>query len=440
LLTTIILLSRDNTLQADLDTTLSHAQVYYALRKLLRSASPVFHITCDGQVLTDANACWLVKTGSVVKIQPGEAPAHLKAQRGVTVIDKNAPPPGVTSAGAAPPVTITSSTPRRVTPDTGARRLEGGWKPKAKEGADFGATRKSGNGRRNLDRRDAPATTVRVPVAGVHSSLRQELASEDLSAWMRSYKSEEDAFSSSALLAETRYNEVVKSTESLGTPNLVRTREVCRLLEAIVMRFGRFRGITRKLLDDVFHSVFEDPNAPNAEPYFLKHSRVQNQLREQRGKNALLDKEVAGVQANSAKRFAFIQRTLANVFNQSMVSAFRKWRTEVQQISAKKEVLRNMTAKARRTISRKALGHWRVCAVLCRLEKAYVVVKEKTDASEQLREKASERERERDAASHEVDVMKNQMQLLQKKLAETEARAVAAETELAKHKAVDDES
>ena len=36
--------------------------------------------------------------------------------------------------------------------------------------------------------------------------------------------------------------------------------------------------------------------------------------------------------------------------------------------------------------------------------------------------------------------MKNQMQLLQKKLAETEARAVAAETELAKHKAVDDES
>ena len=73
LLTTIILLSRDNTLQADLDTTLSHAQVYYALRKLLRSASPVFHITCDGQVLTDANACWLVKTGSVVKIQPGEA-------------------------------------------------------------------------------------------------------------------------------------------------------------------------------------------------------------------------------------------------------------------------------------------------------------------------------------------------------------------------------
>jgi chromosome segregation ATPase len=78
--------------------------------------------------------------------------------------------------------------------------------------------------------------------------------------------------------------------------------------------------------------------------------------------------------------------------------------------------------------------------VLCRLEKAYVVVKEKTDASEQLREKASERERERDAASHEVDVMKNQMQLLQKKLAETEARAVAAETELAKHKAVDDES
>ena len=105
-----------------------------------------------------------------------------------------------------------------------------------------------------------------------------------------------------------------------------------------------------------FTPCFEDPNAPNAEPYFLKHSRVQNQLREQRGKNALLDKEVAGVQANSAKRFAFIQRTLANVFNQSMVSAFRKWRTEVQQISAKKEVLRNMTAKARRTISRKALG------------------------------------------------------------------------------------
>jgi len=131
---------------------------------------------------------------------------------------------------------------------------------------------------------------------------------DDLSTWMDSYQSEVLSFSSSALNAELRYEEVLRSTAALGSPNAVRTRVVCQLLDAVVMRFGRFQRITQRLLHDVFASVFVDPEAPDAVPYFLRYARVQNQLTELRGKHDLLLKDMEGEEGRSSKRWAYINR------------------------------------------------------------------------------------------------------------------------------------
>ena len=50
-------------------------------------------------------------------------------------------------------------------------------------------------------------------------------------------------------------------------PNAART-VACQLLGGVVGKFGRYEPIARQLLDEVFVSVFVDPEVPEAEPYF----------------------------------------------------------------------------------------------------------------------------------------------------------------------------
>jgi len=318
-------------MQVDVDTHSESPEVYNALKKLLKSSSKQSHIVCDGATLSEANACALIRAGSVVQVRPGHAPPA-----------GSAPAPGL-----PPLVTVASTgvnkyggggarmTARKTQPGApgamksegsgfwlpsqhlgpaaaglhGAKASHGSRGPKAMPGvagADFGTTRRSsaGGGEYNSDPAAVTSASMGITVPGMDSVTQEDLALEDLSTWMDSYQSEMVSFSSSALNAELRYEEVLRSTAALGSPNAVRTRVVCQLLDAVVMRFGRFQRITQRLLHDVFSSVFVDPDAPNAVPYFLKFGRVQNQLVELRSKHELLLKDMNGEEGRSNARWA----------------------------------------------------------------------------------------------------------------------------------------
>eukprot|EP00854_Cymbomonas_tetramitiformis_P023081 gene23081-27930_t len=88
------------------------------------------------------------------------------------------------------------------------------------------------------------ATDVSLAEFGMENYEHEALAKEDLTEWLSSYKDESAAFNSMALHAEMRLEEVINNTQSLGNPNVVRTRVVAQLLDAIVMKFGRFQRIT----------------------------------------------------------------------------------------------------------------------------------------------------------------------------------------------------
>ena len=80
--------------QVELDTHSSDAEVYYALRKLLRSNKAESHLVCDDLVLTDDNACGLLKAASVVRVVDGPPP----------MVGRATPPPRG-ARGSAPTAT-----------------------------------------------------------------------------------------------------------------------------------------------------------------------------------------------------------------------------------------------------------------------------------------------------------------------------------------------
>ena len=230
--------------QVELDTHSSDAEVYYALRKLLRSNKAESHLVCDDLVLTDDNACGLLKAASVVRVVDGPPP----------LVGRATPPPRG-ARGSAP----TATKPR--------------WLP---------SQHKAARVRPTAARHSAPAVTAAstgIVVRGMGSADVDSLAASNLSDWIKSYKSEVEGFASTSVNAALRYEEVLAATAGLGAPNAARTRVACQLLDGVVGKFGRYEPIARQLLDEVFVSVFVDPEVREAEPYFLRYAHTMQELR-----------------------------------------------------------------------------------------------------------------------------------------------------------------
>ena len=317
----------------------------------------------------------------------------------------------------------------------GAKALYGNRGPKSGArgaggvGADFGTTRGtrgSGGGAGYYpDPAAVSAASLGITVPEMDEVVKEDLALEDLSTWMDSYQSEVVSFSSSALNAELRYEEVLRSTAALGCPNAVRTRVVCQLLDAVVMRFGRFQRITQRLLHDVFTSVFVDPDAPDAVPYFLRYNRVQNQLTELRGKHDLLLKDLSGEEGRSNKRWNYINRVLKNMFNSHLVAAFRQWRIRVEEGIANRELIQRMIIKWRRQDTLRALYTWKQNAAGAKQERTDAAVEELRTVNEELRQRLEKTEAERDIANMEINRLNDMLESTNAKL--DEVRQLSAE-------------
>ena len=181
--------------QVELDTHSSDAEVYYAL-KLLRSNKAESHLVCDDLVLTDDNACGLLKAASVVRVVDGPPPLVGRAT-----------PPRAGARGSAP----TATKPR--------------WLP---------SQHKAARVRPTAARHSAPAVTAAstgIVARGMGSADVDSLAASSLSDWIKSYKSEVEGASTS-VNAALRYEEVLAATAGLGAPNAARTRVACQLLTA----------------------------------------------------------------------------------------------------------------------------------------------------------------------------------------------------------------
>jgi len=444
---------------------------------------------CDGAVLTDANACTIIRAGSVVQTRPGPAPPEGDGE------SQGPAPPGSRGGGSLPSLSPGNfvkargsshqhgATPRWHGSGTlvatdgsglwlpsqhlgdvgvhGAKALYGSRAPKAgplrsrgahgSAGADFGATRGSGAGAGDASKRGnfahrqgdrhhhysdgdtAPVTaaSLGITVREMDGVVADDLALEDLSSWMNSYQSEVVSFSSSALNAELRYEEVLRSTAALGSPNAVRTRVVCQLLDAVVMRFGRFQRITQRLLHDVFASVFVDPNAPNAVPHFLRYARVANQYAELRGKHDLLLAEIHGEQGRSSKRWAYINRTLANMFKSQLVAGFRQWRLRAEENIANRELIQRMIVKWRKMDALRALYQWKHNAAACKQERSDAALDEMRAVNEELRQRLQKTEAERDIANMEITSLKEEAAAAATRLAVGQATNLDVVLELA---------
>ena len=88
----------------ELDTHSSDAEVYYALRKLLRSNKAESHLVCDDLVLTDDNACGLLKAASVVRVVDGPPP----------LVGRATPPPRGAREAPLPPRRNPDGCPRNI--------------------------------------------------------------------------------------------------------------------------------------------------------------------------------------------------------------------------------------------------------------------------------------------------------------------------------------
>lgn len=315
-------------------------------------------------------------------------------------------------------------------PKSGARGVGGA-------GADFGATRGARDRRRGAglghypDPATVTAASLGITVPEMDAVVQEDLALEDLSTWMDSYQSEVLSFSSSALNAELRYEEVLRSTASLGSPNAVRTRVVCQLLDAVVMRFGRFQRITKRLLHDVFASVFVDPDAPDAVPYFLRYARVQNQLNELRGKHDMLLSDLEGEEDRSSKRWAYINRTLKNMFNSQTVAAFRQWKLRVEDLIANRALIQRMIIKWRRQDIYRALYRWKENAAAAKQERSDAALEELRAVNEELSHRLEKTEGERDIANMEINHLNAELASARAQLEEARALNTEAAKNLA---------
>ena len=383
-------------------------------------------------MLTESNACNLIRAGSVVQVKAGPPPPEdansSLGARGIGTGTSSLPPLTSTTSrkslrrqgsGQLPPEGSGFWLPSQHLGDVGvhgAKALYGSKGPKSgmrggAVGADFGATRRSrgGAGGDYPDPATVSAASIGITVPDMDGVVQEDLALEDLSTWMNSYQSEVVSFSSSALNAELRYEEVLRSTAALGSPNAVRTRVVCQLLDAIVMRFGRFQRITQRLLHDVFTSVFVDPDAPDAVPYFLRYARVQSQLNELRGKHEMLQKSLQGEEDRSAKRWSYINRTLKNMFNSHLVAAFRQWKLRVEEHKSSRDLIQRMIKKWRRQDVMRALYQWKQNAASAKQERTDSAVDELRAVNEELRMRLEKTEAERDIANMEIARLNDEM-------------------------------
>ena len=386
----------------ELDTHSSDAEVYYALRKLLRSNKAESHLVCDDLVLTDDNACGLLKAASVVRVVDGPPPAD--------------------GCATPPPRGARASVPAATKPR---------WLP---------SQHKAARARPAAARHSAPAVTAAstgIVARGMGSADVDSLAASDLSDWVKSYKSEVKGFASTSVNAALRYEEVLAATAGLGAPNAARTRVACQLLDGVVGKFGRYEPIARQLLDDVFASVFVDPEVPEAEPYFLRYGHTMQELRELRVRYDLIAKSHGEHEAASEKRWAYIKRTMKKLFKGQDITAFRQWRKHVRQAVESRAMVTKLITKWRRQDAEKrrqdAWTQWRNAVSLFAQERREGALEKLTLHHENLKRTLTEVETERDSALNEVKKKALEIEKLRGELmdARRDATAAALETEKA---------
>ena len=277
-------------IEVDVDVHSSDAEVYYALRKLLRRNKAESHLVCDELVVTAENACSILRAESLVRVVDGAAPKD----------------------GRVAP----ASRARLTAPGVKTEKHEKLWLPKAHRGARPRQGAASVHIRSTLGIPAPAATAASTGIAGpnVGTEALDAATHSDLSDWISSYESEVETFTSTVLNAELRYEEVLAATAGLGKPNAARTRVACQLLQGVVRRFGRFEHIATRLLDDIFASVFVDPETPDALPYFLKYGQTSRELRQLQARFDLVSKSNSEHEAASEKRMAYIKRTMQKFF------------------------------------------------------------------------------------------------------------------------------
>jgi len=404
-------------IEVDVDVHSSDAEVYYALRKLLRRNKAESHLVCDELVVTAENACSILRAESLVRVVDGAAPKD----------------------GRVAP----ASRARLTAPGVKTEKHEKLWLPKAHRGA---RPRQSGERAYTLHAQNSAlaATAASTGIAGsnVGTEALDAATNSDLSDWISSYESEVETFTSTVLNAELRYEEVLAATAGLGKPNAARTRVACQLLQGVVRRFGRFEHIATRLLDDIFASVFVDPETPDALPYFLKYGQTSRELRQLQARFDLVSKSNSEHEAASEKRMAYIKRTMQKFFKGQDLTAFRQWREHVRKTVESRAMVTKLIAKWRRQDTEKRRGdawqQWCHAVDLYKQERREGALEKLTLQHERTKQALVETEAERDSALNEVAQLQADVSKLRAELADARRETAAQVVEMEKVKAQTD--
>ena len=204
----------------------------------------------------------------------------------------------------------------------------------------------------------------------------------------------------------------------------------CQLLDGAVGKFGRYEPIARQLLDEVFVSVFVDPEVREAEPYFLRYAHTMQELRELRARYDLIAKSHAEHEAASEKRWSVHQANDEENVQGQDITAFRHWREHVRQVVESRAMMTKLITKWRRQDAEKrrqdAWTQWRNAVSLFAQERREGALEKLTLHHENLKQTLTEVEMERDSALNEAKKKEFEIEKLRGELMDARRDATAA--------------